>query len=251
MRPAARRQVVAKRAQRRRLWSLGLLLGLIACLGFVAALRSPALALTAISVRGHQYLSEREVIIAAGLVPGQSMLRISLTDIASRLLSLPRVADVQVRRIWPRAVDVLIQERTGLLIVACGSGWLEVANDGVAIQIHESLTEAPEHLFELRGFAPAEVALGVRLPGPEGLSATYALARLVDASESIEVAGFEDGGLEVHLRDKTMIYLGGAGSDLPDRASVAVGILAQLRATGQLVEYIDVRVPGQPVIKPR
>jgi cell division protein FtsQ len=252
-RPAQVRLVQASigRARRRRLWPLCLLLGVLACLGVVAALRSPALALTTVTVRGTAHLSEEDVLIAAGLIPGQSMFRISLADVRSRLLSLPRVAGVQASRVWPRAIDVLIEERTGLLLVACGSGWVEIAEDGVAIQIHESLEDAPEHLFELKGFAPVDVALGARLPGPEGLAVTYALARLLVAGEGITMANFGDSGLEVRLTDKTLIYLGQAGSDLPDRASIAAGILAELRATGRRVEYIDVRVPGQPVIKPR
>jgi len=223
--------------------ALGLLLGLI--------VRSPALALTTVNIRGLERLTRTDIISAAALVEGQSMLRLDLDQITRRLLSLPRVAMVRVDRVWPRTLAIIIQERTGLMLVACGTGWLEVAADGVIIEIHETLELTPEGLFELTGFAPAQVGLGAPLPGPDGFAAAASLAVLAEAGEEIALAAVDDGMLEVHLADLTVIYLGRSGSDLPQRARIALDILRELRATERQVEYIDVRVPTQPVVKPR
>lgn len=230
-----------------RLALLGLAVGLI--LGLMV--RSPTLALTTVNVRGLDRLKREDIISAAALLEGQSMLRLDLDQIARRLLGLPRVAVVRVDRVWPRTLDIVIQERAGLMLVACGTGWLEVAADGVIIEIHEALELVHEGLFELTGFAPAQVALGARLPGPDGFAAAASLAVLAEAGEEIVLAAVDDGMLEVHLADLTTIYLGRSGSDLPHRARIALAILYELRATAQQVEYIDVRVPTQPVVKPR
>ena len=58
-------------------------------------------------------------------------------------------------------------------------------------------------------------------------------------------------GLEANLSDGTALYLGQPGADLLTRTETALEILARLRAKGEQVAYIDVRVAGQPVVMPR
>jgi hypothetical protein len=54
-------------------------------------------------------------------------------------------------------------------------------------------------------------------------------------------------GLTVVLRDRLELRLGGA-ADLPLKLEVARRVVAEVTATGGAAAYVDVSVPGRPVV---
>ncbi len=226
---------------------LGMLLLLALVLGVL--LNSPLLEGTAVVVNGRQNLTREQVLAAAGLRLGVNILRVSPRAAAAALAHIPRVARAEVRRVWPRGLEVVLVERTGLALLPCGSGWLEVAGDGVALELYGSIEGAG--LPVLEGIDPALIGVGETVPGLEARSALTALAALADRDEVPLRAVLAATGLEIELQDATWLYLGPANSGMEARIGVALAILEELRVRGQRAAYIDVRLPGQPVIRPR
>jgi cell division protein FtsQ len=219
--------------------------------GTIAALQSPLLALETITVRGAQALSREAVIAAADLHPGASMLRLRPSTLRDRLLAHPRIAGAEVRLVWPRGLDVVVRERTSLCIIRCGDSWLEVAADAVVLAMHELQDGPGLGLFELEGVDPTSVSIGGRLPGAGSAAALEALGSILAEGETLTAASLASGNLSATLGDGTVLLLGPAGADLSSRTRVALGLLAEIRAAGRPVAYIDARLPGQPVIKPK
>lgn len=226
-------------------------LGLLLAVASAAVIRSPFLALETVTVRGLGSLSREAVIATAGLELGTNLLRLRPAHMTRSLLAHPRIAAARVRLVWPRGVDLMITERRGICLVRCGDSWLEVAADGVVIAMHHPDAAGTLGLFELSGIEPSEVAIGGRLPGSGSIAALEALASIQASGEPVGRASLEGGGLEATLADGTILLLGPAGADLPVRTGVALALLAELRAAGRAVAYIDARIAGQPVIKPR
>jgi cell division septal protein FtsQ len=218
-------------------------------LAVVVVLNSPAFRVSSIVVEGHGYLSREDVLSAAGVRTGDRMITFRPAAARSSLLKLPHVAAAEVRRVWPRGVRIVLRERTGLALLPCGTGWVEVASDGVAIQLHVALEATG--LPVLEGVDATLVGVGERVPGVNARTALEALAIAAARSEPARRAVLATTGLELELMDGTWLYLGAAGSVVETRISAALAILEELRARGQRAAYIDVRVPGQPVIRPR
>jgi cell division protein FtsQ len=238
---------VGKSSSRTRATVLGMALALV--LGLAVALNSPLLEVQSITVDGCRELTREQVLDAAGLRFGVNILRVGLRAAASDLSRLPRVAQAEVSRVWPRGLQVVLVERTGLALLPCGSGWLEVAGDGVALQIHPTAQETG--LPVLEGIEPALIGVGETVPGAAARAALDALAALEASGDTALRAVLAEPGLEIELADGTWLYLGPVTSGLQSRVGIALTILEELRARGQRVAYIDVRVPGQPLIKPR
>jgi cell division protein FtsQ len=202
-----------------------------------------------ITVRGLEALDRETVIAAAGLRTGVNLFRLNLRGGLRGLCALPRVASATLRRVWPNGVDIVLQERTGLVLLPCGEGWVEVAGDGVALEIHSSA--AGPGLPVLEGIEPATIAVGQRVPTAAAQTALMGLGAIQQADEEISSAILAAEGLQVTVPDGTVLYLGPPDVGLITRVNDAVRYLKSFRSRGLSLEYIDVRLPGQPVIKPR
>ena len=215
----------------------------------VVALRSPMFRVTLVEVQGATLLDPGEIIAVAGVGTGSNLLLISQNAVAQRLRTLPRVASVLVRKFWPNHVVLEVEERRGMLLVPCGEVWFEVATDGMVIGLHHSAATGSMPL--LTGMDAASLAVGAPLPGVTGSEVAQSLAMIISHGELLSGANVSAQGLRADLGDGTVLYLGQPGADLGSRTRTALEILAQLRQRGEPVEYIDVRVAGQPVVKPR
>lgn len=247
--PASRRAVRRARGPGRRRRALILGLALFSVLVAAVLLNAPLFAVQSIAVHGCVYLDREQVIESAGLRIGDNIIRFSPGAAETALRQLPHVAEVRVRRIWPRGVEIVLAERTGLALLPCGTGWVEVAGDGTALRVFQSLEGVS--LPVLEGADATRVGVGEKVPGIEARTALAALAAVAARSEVPRRAVLAPAGLELELFDGTWLYLGAAHSVVETRVAVALAILEELRARGQRVAYIDVRVPGQPVIRPR
>jgi len=212
-------------------------------------LTSPSFHLQVITVRGNQALAREAVIEAAGLRTGTSLLRVRLGVARQALLELPRVKSATLRRVWPNGLDVLVVERTGVALLPCGQGWVEAAGDGMALELHTSASGV--ELPVLDGVEPATVGVGEIVPAAAARMALAGLEAFAAAGEGVSSARIAASDMEVTLPDGTAVYLGQADAGLAVRVETAVRIAAELRSRGLRVEYIDVRIPGQPVYKPR
>jgi cell division protein FtsQ len=222
---------------------------LLLSLSVVALLSAPAFDLEVITVRGLEVLDRDTVLQAAGLRTGVNLFRVDLGAALRGLHGLPRVASASVRRVWPNGVDVTVKERTGLVLIPCGGGWVEVSGDGKALEIHPS--SGGPRLPVLEGIEPTTIGVGETVPSTAAQRALMGIAVIRESGEEISSALIGGAGLEVVVPADTRLYLGAPDAGLVPRVHTAVSILKDLRSRGLGVVYIDVRLPGQPVIKPR
>jgi cell division protein FtsQ len=84
--------------------------------------QSPALRLQAITVNGTSRLTVAEVLSAAHVPIGGSLLSVPVGQVARRVERLPAVADVHVRRLWPHRLVIAVVERRAVAAVPAGPG---------------------------------------------------------------------------------------------------------------------------------
>lgn len=83
---------------------------------------SPLLRLSSVSVKGTSRLVPADVIAAAGVRTGGSLLSIDTDLVRRRVERLAAVAAVQVARAWPHGIVVTVSERVPVAAVATGAG---------------------------------------------------------------------------------------------------------------------------------
>jgi cell division protein FtsQ len=237
---AARRRFVRRRWARRWLaWRrvvaavllVALLVGSVWLVFF-----SSVLAVNGIRVEGTRVLAADAVRRAAEVPAGTPLATVDLDSVAARVERLPAVASVDVSRAWPDQVRVDVTERKVVAVVAPsepGGRFRGTDAEGVFFR---SYARRPPGLPVIRmeeqtGAAAVAEAAAVSGSLPPAIARRVAEVRL----RTVDT-------ISLSLRDGRTVRWGSVdGSD--DKARVLAVLL------GQKASFIDVSVPGRPVIR--
>ena len=135
---ADRRFRSLRRARQRRAWRPVVVIAIVVTIvGAVvwAALASPLARVTKVPVNGTSRLTAAEVVAAAEVRMGSSLLTVPIDAIERRVAAIPAVARVRVERSWPHTVVIAVTERVPVA-VAVGAGAEELLDrTGVAFAV--------------------------------------------------------------------------------------------------------------------
>lgn len=212
-------------------------------LGVWGVVNSPIFGVDRIRVEGAREMSADEVRALAAVEPGTNLLRLSLDEVAAAMERSPWIRQAAADRSLPTTLVLRIAERRAVGWVEDPAGLAVVADDGTVVDRAES---APRNLPGL-GAAPELLEPGERLGGVvtlrvaasmgEGLLATVASVAQVD------------GELVLALRDGGDVRYGGA-DHLMEKNLALAEMLAWAGEREVGVEYIDVRIPSAPALRP-
>lgn len=189
---------------------------------------SPVLELTSVSVKGTSRLSIEQVLTAADVRRGGSLLSVPVGTIGARVRALAPVADVRVARRWPHTLEIDVTERTPVAAVASGGGAdadvVLLDARGVAFA---TVPTAPAGLLDLRVPAPAlgrpDAQAVAALSVWSGLpSAVRHQVSWIDATSPDDVA--------LHLARGATVIWGSAG-DGADKLAVLAALLRHPAST--------------------
>jgi cell division protein FtsQ len=229
-----------RRARRRRAIRPLLLLAVLVTLaaaGYWVALDSPALRLTTVTVKGTSRLSTADVLAAAAVPRGRSLLDVDPGAVRRRVAALRGVAQVSVDRDWPHTLVVTVVERTPAAAVRQPGGVELVDGSGVAFA---DVVAAPAGLLSLQ--------VNGLIPGPGDGAAASAMRVWATLPASMR-AGVT--GLSARSPADVELLLTGGRRGVwgdPAQASRKLAVLASLLAKPARV--YDVSTPDVPATRP-
>lgn len=243
-------------AERKSIAGAVVLLGLIlAALATWVVLNSPVFAVRRVQVTGNDTLTARDVTRLAGVREGDSLFRLSADEVERRLLRSPWIAVAEVERRWPSSVTVRVTERTAVALVEDRGGAVTVAADGTVLaRLPKYVLDAPATISESFGYPylPGKVggvlAPGSAYPGPEG---PLELAASFPGPLRREVGSIRLNGDDLHLRLRSggVVLYGSLGATGAKNAAL-LSLIRKARQRDIEVDYIDVRIPSSPALKP-
>jgi len=204
-----------------------------------------------IVVEGTQRLSPDAVRAASGLEPGlRSIFTINAREVAERLLRHPWIAAATVRPRPPHAMLIRIRERTPVAATPAAPGFALLDGAGRVLEVRE--VRPPLVLVSERGRPLPWVAAGEEVPSVAVRMALDILDQMPGSLRSLvahlqvtatrEVFLYTVDGLEVRA---------GPVRGLRQRLADAPEILQVVRAQGTPLEYVDLSLPDQVIVKPR
>jgi cell division protein FtsQ len=125
---------------RRRRW-LAVLLALVVLLAGAAAggrqvlLHAARFRVSQVEVTGTTGLDPAVVRAAAGVRLGEPLVSVRTEEVHRRVAAIPRLATVDVRRLWPGTVEVTVTERTPVALAASAAGPVLVDATGTAYEL--------------------------------------------------------------------------------------------------------------------
>ncbi|MDR1264541.1 MAG: FtsQ-type POTRA domain-containing protein [Propionibacteriaceae bacterium] len=228
-----RRRRRRQQSHRRRLAVGAAVVVVLAALGWLIGF-SPLLAVDRVEVTGTGQLSVDQVMAAAAVPLGQSLLQVDPAAIAARVETLDPVAQADVSRHLFGTVAIAVTERVGLYALAQGSSWQLVDIEGRAFL---ALAEPPAGL------------LPVTMPEPSprlqaDVATVVAALPAVVKDQTTAVTADSADHIELTLISGATLFWGDAAqSDL--KAEAAAALLALVPAS-----HYDVSAPAYPAVRP-
>jgi cell division septal protein FtsQ len=252
----ARRQRRRRRLLRAaaRAAGLGLALAAFAVAGSAAlhAVRTASVfAVTRVDVDGVERLTEADVVAAARIEPGESLLALDPDAVVDRVEALPGVRRARVTRHLPDRVVVTVEERApyALIVVGGALAWVDV--DGRLVGPERR--PVPPPLPVLSGVEPP--AAGPDQPVGDRLRAGLAVLRAIQRAggrlggriSEVDLAGA--GGPVLYTLEGVEVRLPAEGWD--EQLARFDGVLAELEDRGERAGLVDLRYRDLVVIRPQ
>lgn len=133
---AERRRTVAESNARRRLrrvfWAL-VVLSLVGAAGWVA--QSPWFSIAHMAVSGVSSSDTHRILETAGVVEGVPLITVATSRVEELLEEDAWVIDATVRRVFPDAIEVAIEERIPFAWVKSDGAWTAIAGDATVLRV--------------------------------------------------------------------------------------------------------------------
>ena len=245
------RRRVARRARHvaRRVGIAAVVLLLLGASGLLAGwlLRSPRFEIASVEVSGQSRLSREEIETAAAIEPGSNIFTIDTREVVARLEALPLVRHAAVVRSLPNRVVITVEERRPFTLVHAGRlHWIDEHGVNLGPESRAVALGAPV----ISGLGVSDLerdAAGGR--AATGLSLLRLLMRsgdgLLQSVSEIDMSRAE--GPVLYTLDGVEVRIG--VEDWEARLARLLGVLAQLKASGETVTAIDLRFRDQVVLQ--
>jgi cell division protein FtsQ len=190
---------------------------------------SSVLATSRVTVSGARVVDARQVRAVAAVPIGRPMVRQDVDRIAANVATLPPVRSVQVRRKWPKTIEIAVVERTPMLAVRQPTGLLLIDRSGVGYQ---TVSDLPDGVV-LAEVNPTYQVLTVAV----GEVAAALPPKLERRVEQIEASSTSD--IALVLKSGVRVEWGSA-TDSTLKATITTALLKRSPRT------IDVSAPHSP-----
>ena len=251
-----RRWAEARRAEgRRRLKVVLGAMGVLCLVGAgIGALHSPLFALRHVVVRGNAHTPRAEILSAAALRPGTTLMVGAGGERAARAVdALPWVKDVSFARRWPWSLVVTVHERSPAALVKAGHQLFDVVDQTGRVLEAVQARSAPT-LPLVSGVASAAPGHDLSPVAPttqselDALLSAAAVTPVTLAKRQLELSYSTVDGLEARFPGTPATVVLGRASNL----SYKLAVLGELARRVQLSGYslVDLTVPGSPALTP-
>lgn len=211
--------------------------------------RSSFFRVTEVVVAGNRRLSAGELIAYSAIRSGDALLSVSAEQAAARVARHPKVAAARVTLLPRGQVLIQVAERQPRAAVAHPGGFLIVDASGILIDTRNDRAGLPA--LRVAGLSLPWVRLGDQLPAPQIRPALEVLALLPSSMQQSRIEVRMDAAEEFTIvtSDGVLVLLGPLRG-LRERAAMLPEILAILDRQKLAVQYLDLRFPGNVVVRP-
>jgi cell division protein FtsQ len=232
------------------------LLVLVVLFSVYFLMRSSLFRVTRLEVHGNDRVSTAEVIALSGLVPGINSLQFDADACAKAIETNPLIKKALVQRSWIKTVVIQITERQTWAIIPYGDTFLCIDESGIYF---DKLNNLPINDYPIITMddIPQNITLGQAINTP-AIDIIRQVWQALPATEQPMISEFHyqnaDNTLKIYTVKGTEVRFG----DL-ERLDEKMKNLAQVfqmekdfdQQGKEVLDYVDIRFTGEPVLKTR
>ncbi len=206
---------------------------------------SPLFEIREITVEGNRELTPEKIIAQSGITAGVNIFKVNLRESAAAVKTLPMVKEADVFRDLPGRVVIKVAERKPVALVPAQDGFVAVDMDGVCVR---GARVGEKGLPVITGIDAQVPYLGQSLQSENLAFVLKVIAELPAelVNNLSEVKRDQNGQIILYTLQGVPCRLG-YPDDAAKKGTILIQVLKELR--GRKIEYIDLSLPGAPVVK--
>lgn len=214
---AKKRELIKKKRRNRLKRRLIVFVFVLVCTGIIfTVLKAPFFNIQSIMCVGQQNMTEEEVIKIAGAELGKNIFSTNVKAMKSRLASEPKIAESNVRRLYPNRIKIWVREAKALAVLESSGQWIFVDKAGKVINVAaKNEVQDIGEIALLLGFEPASTKLGESIVDSENQShkKTIECLEILDKLGLIEkttsISALDISDIKIDYDKRLYIMLGG------------------------------------------
>lgn len=199
-------------------------------------LTTPYFRVKEIVVKGNNRLSSNQVLEWANIPLESSIFQVNLKEVAQRINSKSQIKKVEIKRVLPAKILILVEERLPFACLSRKEGLFEIGEDGVIIKRISNPSTLPVIKVANSSSLKKKLKIGIKILHKAEQSGLSFLE--IDIKSEDILVGFLKEGVKVYL---------GKGEHL-DYFSYLPFILEISQKEGKEIRYIDLRFNNQVIV---
>lgn len=233
-------------------FSILILIGLVCIYLF---LHSSIFNITQFDVQGNKLVSEDEILALSGLKPGENIFQADKTLTARSVEVHPMIKSAEIKRQLPSTLLIEVQERRVWAMIPFQGMFLYVDGEGVCIDRHQQ--SGSTYPIITMDTYPERINLGQRV-NPQAIHQARQVWNLLPEEQREEISEFhyinKEKSLLLYTLKGTEIRFG-REERLEEKVQLVLEVMSleeNMEQEGEdVLEYVDIRYKGQPVVKTR
>lgn len=208
--------------------------------------RSPVFEVKEIRVVGNNALTVEKLVATSGINTGVNIFRLDLKSNAEKVKAIPLIKSVEINRVFPSTVEIVVQERQPIALLPIQGGFIQVDEDGFCLQ-NSNLTSSQ---------IPVVTGISFKAPVPGGKITSESLKKGLAVAKGLP-AGLIPMISEIHVDGEQVIVYTldgiqcrlGIPGDVQQKGEVFMKVLEELKGKSKRIVYIDLSRADSPVVK--
>lgn len=219
-------------------------------------LHSSIFNISTVKASNNRNVTQDEILALAGISPGTNIFQLDQELTCRSVKMHPMVKDAQIIRHLPSTIEIRITERKSWAVIPYEDVFLLIDNEGVCI---DKLNQLPDQGIPIITMdkVPDRVNLGQAV-APEAVKMINKVWAALDEDDKQNISQFhfrnQDKSILIYTLRGTEIRFGNL-ERLDEKAayfSEVIQIESKFEKEGkEILDYVDLRFKGQPVVKTR
>lgn len=204
-----------------------------------------------IIVEGNLLLNHDRVVMASGVLKGENIFQINLTEIEENLSHHPYIKNSNVSRVIPNKISIKIQERKKIAVIPHVGSYIYLDNEGIVLDILSMIKE--ESILEIQGVEVEKFTIGQEIVLKSQLSIDKILEFIqlsdrIAIREDIETMIIDENlNITLHMKHGREVAFGGL-NDVKYKLSYLLSILKDLEERNIEKAFIDFTKGSRPIV---
>lgn len=225
---------IERKVRKKKIGLITILLIFLISIFIILSTKTSFFNISEIVIQGNSVLDDEKVILASGLNYGENIFKIRTQEAKKNLLSHPYVKSVNIKRIFPDKLVIIIKERNEFLLVPYLDSYIYLDDEGYILNL---LAYRKDNILEVEGINIKDISIGKKILLEDSVSLEEIIGLIKDCKKiglykEIKKVNLDNkSNIEIYLKSGIKVAFGYL-NNVKYKLSFTIKILDDLKHRG-------------------